>query len=89
MNHNLMLHFGEHLLTEQGVPFDKVIRVDFNLSGSRGYSELTPECSDYPVLVRYVRDDEDLKFRYVYDGLYQIINILEDIDDKIRESWYE
>ncbi len=87
MNQNLVLAFGERLLKEQGVPFDKVVRVDFTVEGDRGYSEYTPGWSEYPVHVRYVRDGSDLKIRYNYKGLWEIIKILEDIDDEIRDSW--
>lgn len=87
MNNNLMLAFGEKLLKELGIPFDKVVRVDFTVEGDRGYSEMTPGWSEYPVTVRYVRDGEDLKVSHEYDGLYEIIQILEDIDTDIRDSW--
>jgi len=88
MNHNLMIAFGERMLKEQGIPFDKVVRVDFSLAGDRGYSEYTPGWSEYPVSVRYVHDGKDLRSAKTYDGLHEIILILEFIDDGIRESWY-
>ena len=82
-----MIAFGERMLREKGIPFDKVVRVDFTLDGDHGYSEYTPGWSEYPVYVRYVRNGEDLKTWNTYEGLHEIITILEEIDDAIRDSW--
>ena len=87
MNQNLVLAFGERLLNEQGVPFEKVVRVDFTVEGDRGYSEYTPASVEYPVVVRYVNNGEDLRLNHTYKGLYEIIEILEQIDEEIRDSW--
>ena len=82
-----MLAFGERMLRELGIPFDKVVRVDFTIEGDNGYGPLTPGWSEYPVFVRYVYKGEDLKTWKTYRGLHEIITILEEIDDSIRESW--
>lgn len=84
---NLLTLFGERTLRDLGVPFDKVVRVDFTVEGDRCYSEYTPGWSEYPVLVRYVYKGEDKRTWKNYAGLYEIIRILEEIDDAIRDSW--
>jgi len=84
-----MIAFGERVLREHNIPFEKVVRVDFTLEGDRSWSSLTPGYSEYPVRIRYVRDGADLRYTHKCHTLCQIIDILEDIDDQIRASWYE
>lgn len=79
--------FGERMLRESNFPFDAVVRVDFTVDGDRGYSEYTPGWSEYPVYVHYVNNGVELIQRKDYKGLYEIIRILEEIDDDIRDSW--
>lgn len=87
MNPNLILHLGEEILTDAGIPFDEIVRLDLNLEGDRGYGPMTPGHSEYPVLVRYVRDGADLRYRKTFSSLCEIIRLLEDIDEDIRDSW--
>jgi len=82
---NLSLELGAKILREEGVEFSHVLQVHFNVDWDRGYSTLTPGWAEYPVTIDYSNNEPTTRqYRKVYEGLYQIIRELEDLDDEIR-----
>lgn len=88
---SLSVKLGERILKESGVSFDRVVYVDFTVDWFNG-TEVTIGDTDYPVKVRFTRNEPDTDgvseyvTAKVYESMSQIIEELEDIEDDLRHG---